>query len=460
MLGRPTDQSVIVQFIPHAPLVYYLEYGENEESPGGRTTPLGRAQSGEAVEVLLEGLKPDTEYAYRVRFRPAEAGADEAFSALPSASFHTARGESSPFTFCVTADEHLHNRGRFAGGQGMPLMRLALANIAADDPDFLISLGDFVGAESAEGEAASEGECRERYLLMRAPLDRVCHSIPFFLALGNHEGEQGWRLDGTAENLAVRAARARLEVLPCPLPGPFYRGDDQEYEFVGRRGAAYAFHWGDALFVVLDPYWNTTRKPHDFGSGPASGDGWDWTLGKRQYDWLANVLDETSARWKFVFSHQMTGGTDLYGRGGIEAAKYHVAGLPSFEWGGEDARGRNVFAERRPEWDHGPVHDLLARHGVTIFFHGHDHCFVRQELDGVVYQECPSPAIPLLDKNDSLHRFHERAGYVQGVSIGGNGHLRISVAPEAVEVEFVRCSSDPARNGQVVQRYAIPGAPR
>ena len=34
-----------------------------------------------------------------------------------------------------------------------------------------------------------------------------------------------------------------------------------------------------------------------------------------------------------------------------------------------------------------PVHQLMVKNGVTIFFQGHDHLFARQERDGMVYQE-------------------------------------------------------------------------
>ena len=41
-----------------------------------------------------------------------------------------------------------------------------------------------------------------------------------------------------------------------------------------------------------------------------------------------------------------------------------------------------------------PIHQLLAANGVTMFFHGHDHIYARQELDGVIYQTLPEPADP------------------------------------------------------------------
>jgi hypothetical protein len=59
--------------------------------------------------------------------------------------------------------------------------------------------------------------------------------------------------------------------------------------------------------------------------------------------------------------------------------------------GGKNQNGTWEFAEKRPGWRL-PIHQLMVKNGVTIFFQGHDHLFARQELDGVIYQETPNPA--------------------------------------------------------------------
>jgi hypothetical protein len=110
----------------------------------------------------------------------------------------------------------------------------------------------------------------------------VCHSVPLYLILGNHEGEVGWGLDGTANNLAVMASNTRKLYYPNPLPNNFYSGNTEEEPFVGLRENYYAFEWGDALFVVLDPFWYTLKKPD-----------WGWTLGPEQYNWFSKTLDGT-----------------------------------------------------------------------------------------------------------------------------------------------------------------------
>ena len=73
-----------------------------------------------------------------------------------------------------------------------------------------------------------------------------------------------------------------------------------------------------------------------------------------------------------------------HGRGAVEVAS-------TYEWGGEGRKGEGTFKEKRPGWDL-PIHQLMVKTGVTIFFQGHDHLFARQDLDGIVYQEVPQPS--------------------------------------------------------------------
>jgi hypothetical protein len=34
---------------------------------------------------------------------------------------------------------------------------------------------------------------------------------------------------------------------------------------------------------------------------------------------------------------------------------------------------------------------MMVENGVTAFFHGHDHIYAREEVDGILYLECPKP---------------------------------------------------------------------
>ena len=85
----------------------------------------------------------------------------------------------------------------------------------------------------------------------------VGHSVPLFLVNGNHEAELGWLLTGT-NSPGVWGAQARQHYFPVPAPGGFYSGATSTDPYtLGPRDGYYAFEWGDALFVVIDPYWHS-----------------------------------------------------------------------------------------------------------------------------------------------------------------------------------------------------------
>jgi hypothetical protein len=456
LLGAPTDDSVTVNAMSLVTLEVYFEYGNAPDS-FDKQTAIASYPGGTPIETLIGGLSPDMQYWYRMRYRrPGET----AFAEGPQHSFHTQRAPGSAFTFAVQADSHLVNYQK--DPRHCELYRSTLRNIWTDAPDFLVDLGDTFNSESygaledgsiwrlADDDALDFDETVERHLAQRPYLDLVCHSAPFFFALGNHEGEQGWRLDGTPNNLAVWATNARKLLYPLPTPGSFYTGNEDQDPFCGLRQDYYAWQWGDALFVVLDPFWYTTSKPHSLGNVPGSGDNWDWTLGQAQYEWLVSTLKRSSATFKFVFAHQVTGGVNTYGRGGIEAAQYAVARRASFEWGGEDANGNPAYETHRPGWRL-PIHQIMADSGVTIFFHGHDHAFVKQDLDGVIYQECPQPT------DSSYGPGLSQAGdYSRGDRVNNSGHLRVSVSPATVTVEYIRAYlPGDGLNGEVAFSYTI-----
>jgi hypothetical protein len=467
MLGRPTDTGITVNAIHLMDIDAYVEYGVSPGAYTSYTAPLLDNPGGEPVEIVIDGLDPNLTYYYRMRYR--EAGGGE-YLALEEGSFHTQRSRGSTFVFAVQADPQLldsyddstrHRRCR-------DLYSATVANAAGDCPDFCIEMGDFASVDLIDRNASNEADALDRYLMQRRLLGAVTDAIPFFLVLGNHEGEQGWRAMNDEDDLEIWGTRARKQALLNPYPDGFYSGSADTTEGCGIRQNYYAWEWGDVLLVVLDPFWHTTTKPHWYflDDYTASNDAWDWTLGKDQYDWLYDTLHNSDALWKLVFCHHMTGGVysghpvgTPYGRGGIEAAKHSVAGLPSFEWGGEKANGAYVFESKRPGWDHGPIHDMMVAEGVDIFFHGHDHVFVYQVLDGIIYQACPQCSDDLYSDG-----FYGEAGYQSGVKWGNSGHLRVTASPDEIQVAYVRSvlpedepileGGTPISNGDVCFSYS------
>lgn len=442
LLARVTDRSVMVNVMSLLTLETYIEFGTSAGIFTEQTVLVVHPGAAPA-NIVIDGLNSDTRYYYRLRYRRPE---ESAFAAGPLHTFHTARSRDRTYCFTVQADSHLLESASES------LYRSTLQNALASGPDFQIDLGDTFQCELYGGrDVVDVQEAFQRHLDQRACFDLLCHSAPFFLALGNHEGEQGWRLDGTPDNVAVWAATARKLLYPLPTPGDFYSGNEELAPFIGLREDYYAWEWGDALFVVLDPFAYTTRNPHGDLHTPGSGDNWDWTLGWQQYDWLRGTLERSSARIKFVFAHHVTGGVSTYGRGGIEAASHALGRRGSFEWGGEDLSGHYVFDEQRPGWGQ-PVHRLLVDNGVTIFFHGHDHVFVRQELDGVIYQACPQPADPQYSDG-----YFAAGLYLSGDGVRNSGHLCVTVAPDKVTVRYIRAYlPGDGPNGEVAYEYTVP----
>ncbi len=240
-------------------------------------------------------------------------------------------------------------------------------------------------------------------------------------------------LNGAANNVAVWAQTARNAYYPQPAPDAFYAGDATPAQYIGPLRDYYAFTWGDALFMVLDQYWHSpVTVDNQFGADhdqKGQRDLWQVTISDTQYQWLRRTLETSTAKHKFVFAHHVNG----TGRGGVE-----VAG--TYEWGDQ-----KQLAAKRPGWP-SPIHQLMARSGVTIFFQGHDHLFARQELDGVVYQTLPEPANP-------FYTTETADAYKSGDQLPNSGHLRVAVAASGVRVDYVRSYLD--RPDEVAFSYTV-----
>jgi tetratricopeptide (TPR) repeat protein len=463
ILGRPTDRSVVVSLRAVEPREAYLEYGA--AALDAKSDPV-RLPAGVAVEVELNGLRPDTRYTYRLRSRaPGEA----AYATGDECGFHTQRATGAGFRFAVQGDSHPERTITLFNAD---LYERTLRNVATDAPDFYVTMGDDFSLEHLyTRNQLTEGTLQGLYARQRGFLGLVGKSAPLFLVNGNEDYAAGYLLDGTPNNWAIQAGRARLAHFPLPAPDGFYSGNEEPVEHLGLPRNYYAWRWGDALFVVLDPYWHSPdavdatlasrssrRAAHRQGAGANRGQGggvrrqpprrrsdremWRITLGDAQYAWLRETLLESPARHRFVFAHHVLG----TGRGGIERA-------PFFEWGGQGSDREDAFARHRPGWKQ-PIHALFVEAGVTVFFQGHDHLFARQELDGVVYQTVPSPA-------DTTYNTHNDKAYKSGDLLANSGHLRVTVEAERVRVEYVRAylpqDEDGTRaNGDVAFSYTIP----
>jgi hypothetical protein len=407
ILGRPTDTTMTASILFDQVQQFYLEYG-TQSGVFPFTTPTVTSVANVPDEVVIRNLSGNTRYYYRLRYRTGNTGP---FAATPQYNFMTQRAPGSTFRFNLEADEHLYDKKGIRN-----MYKVCLANQAKDSADFMMSLGDIFGDDHTPDltTSADMDALHKDYLQY---LKEVCHSVPFYVCLGNHEGENGFYLQqNNGQNIAVYGTQWRKYYYPNPYPNGFYTGNTTNEPFgIGMPENYFAWTWGDALFVVLDVYRDCSinAKPQN----------WDWTLGFTQYTWLKNTLQNSNAKFKFVFAHHTRG----QGRGGIITAK-------GCEWGGYSGNaGTNYqFDTYRPGWGL-PIHQLMVANDVNIFFQGHDHLYAKEVLDSLVYQEVPMPS----DSTYEIGWLANADAYTD-VKLPGTGHIRVTVTPTCATVDFVR----------------------
>jgi len=432
LLGRPTDRTVTVNVAAAVDLEVYFEYGTKYGVYADRTV-VAEYPGMKPFEVTINNLQPNTRYYYQMHYRqPGEPD----FSTGSEHTFHTQRAPGSTFTFAIQSDSHLPMKSLC----DPELYTRTLRNAASEYPDFYFTMGDDFDITGLRRN--NPDTVIQRYIQQRPFLGLVGHSAPVFLVNGNHEEAAAYALDGTPDINAVWAQNARNLYYPQPAPDDFYTGDIEPVEFIGLLRDYYSWTWGDALFITIDPYWHSPVRVQGWSSVARPWDMWEITLGDTQYQWFKQTLEQSKAKYKFVFTHHVLG----TGRGGIDIADL-------YEWGGNNEDGVWEFDKKRPGWEL-PIHQLMAKNGVTIFFQGHDHLFVRQELDGITYQTVPRPGDPAY----KLPKGH--TAYTSGVKLPGPGHLNVTVSTSQVKVDYIQSylpedETEGKENGQVAYSYTI-----
>ena len=407
ILGRPTDKSITASILFDQNVNFYIEYGTSPMLYTKVTSTISNsANIPNAIEIT--NLTFNTKFYYRLRYKINSA---TSFSASPEYYFQTQRDKGTTFSFTIEADEHLYDKKDIRS-----MYQVTLNNEAHDKPDYMFSLGDIFGDDHYPNTITSN-DLDLLHKDYRQYLGSICHSIPLFICLGNHEGENDFYLNqNPPNNLAIWGTYWRKYYYPNPAPNAFYSGNtDNEPYGIGSPENYYSWTWGDALFVVLDVY----RYENLNSSKPEN---WDWSLGLKQYRWLRTTLENSTAKYKFVFAHHIRG----QGRGGLTNAKL-------FEWGGYEADGKTYgFDINRPGWGK-PIHQLFKDNGVTIFFQGHDHLFAHEILDGIHYQEVPMPS----DSTYMIGKLANADAYTSD-TLDGTGHIRVNVSNSCVKVDYVK----------------------
>jgi|GEM_PF-5900878 len=412
MIGRVTDQDAVVNVIsganPGEGVLVRVRWALADEplpaspyvSPTFITAdPLSR------IEAPVTDLAPNQDYAYQVEYASAAAPDDWRTNGVIS-SFQSQKTSGRSFGFSVMADAHWGQIGKVVPGEARWATGVfCLRQIARENAcDFAIDLGDSPFTTSAEFALS-----RDQYLDYRDLLTPITRKMPVYLALGNHECEAGFYQRGTDDGEQYGAlwnkleaedyrqlvtTRARLMCIPNPRGDTYPEGGegapgyDSLNDWLGEPGPwndgaptthlqnFYAWTWGDALFVVLDPFRYTLVGSVVFPNSPAQ-----YTLGPTQLQWLEDVLAASTATWKFIFAHHQVGG-GLINRGGFTIED----GGTGYAYG----RGSAIEADRAGV-EQMLIHEMMLQHGAQFFVYGHDHGFSHSAIDGVHYLCCGRP---------------------------------------------------------------------
>lgn len=453
LLGRPTDTSISVKVVPDANIDLYYEYGTTSGSYTAQTTQT-TASAGEPKAVEITGLTPNTQYFYRMRYR---ASGGSAFTSRAEGSFWTQRAVGSTFTVDITTDSHID----IALGNEATWIN-TLNKVATDDPDLLFDLGDTVAMYDNVGIGDVEG-AEAVYLDTLEFFNIVSDSVPVFLTPGNHENQEGWHYYNGADSRNIIGLNAQKKFFLNPIPDDFYSGDlttDPNIAGDGLTEAYYSFTWGDALFVVINPYWYTEDRPYvnhqgggddDSANVTKTGETWTWTLGRTQFDWLKATLEGSNAKYKFVLTHQLVSdgswtGQEDYGHGG--AKTNHIG-----EWGGYNEDGSTYAWETmRSGWGEDTVHDLMIDNCVSTVFHAHDHQYAYESRDGVIYTAAPSASF-----TGNFNGYTVGTGGLGGETIFANnasqqpGYIKLTVGPSQATVAYMKTAETSATHTYTVQ---------
>jgi len=385
---RKVLSTTSLQFSISSPSVGigFIEYGIKS---GSYTSHTPTFALNKITLTKVSGLTSGARYYFRLRYKLS----GKTFLATKPIVV-TMKNSETTSLFAVQADPHMDENS------SADIYNKTLDLIAASGSSFLIDLGDIFMVDKLADK--SEPNIRARYILMKNFYSRL-KGLPLKIVLGNHDGELGYSTFNTK--------KYRAEYFP-EQTGPV---------------SYFAYSESNVLHIGLDPFTYTTANP--------KADGWQWTLGKTQYDWLVNTLSNATEKHKFIYIHHLLVG-DAQSRGGTHIANFN-------ELGGKNMDGSDGFAQMRPGWAK-PIHQILKDNGVSIVFKGHDHLYVKEELDGIIYQTLPQPSHPGDGTNSAVEY-----GYGAGKVIGGSGYLRVKTDIENVQVDFVKY------DGSIADSYTI-----
>ena len=229
-------------------------------------------------QVRLDGLAADTPYVVTVEARPAAPGA--AATALETVTFRTAPGpdQRRPIRFAAMTCQYYGRRDRPDGFRIYPSM-------AADRPDFYLSIGDNVYYDNESPRTTSVELARYHWQRMFTlpAIASFLRSVPGYWLKDDHDllRNDSWPgIDpGISAPMTFEEGQAVfVEQMPAP---------ERPYRTV---------RWGKGVQLWLVEG-RDFRSPNDMPDGPGKT-----IWGAEQWRWLRDSLLASDADWKILVS--------------------------------------------------------------------------------------------------------------------------------------------------------------
>lgn len=229
------------------------------------------AETGFAVQLKLEPLRPGAEYYYQV-WQDGQRLLPE----FPRTTFRTAPAYSDTSSFTFQVGSCALYAPEYRGLRKSRRKQRIFQTMGAREADFMLWLGDNI--YTRPGDRRNEKTLRARYRRNRGQPEKAR-----FLATRGHfaiwDDHDFGPNDGSG---AYRGKALSRKVFREQWPNP--RPDPDTLETLTTT-----FKWGDCAFFLLDDRYHNDKRP---GSAALAGEA--------QIDWLLRALSESQARFKFV----------------------------------------------------------------------------------------------------------------------------------------------------------------
>ena len=311
--------------------------------------------------------------------------------------------------------------------------------LITEDPDVAINLGDSTGIGSEyrwqnwglpyQNLTGSDYDyiARTLWYRMRKAYAGLTPNMPTLIALGNHDGEEGYNPARTF------ATSWRQKLFAQPDAATYPEGGHPNGNYYALTLGADEKNRDGVQFIVLDVMRAMTVLPRAVE---------EWTLGADQRQWLEGVLADGTREWSFACQHHVLGGwpaapseSDLrsiaYGRGNLFTAKDY-AGY------GDPNRIEQV-----------QVSELGRASRLRGIIYGHDHVFKATRLgDGKTNYDlqgvCAGSPKAVCETdwwNGALWRKHYGSSSKTPADFyGASGYTRLTVTKDQAKYDYIPTS--------------------